>query len=284
MAEEKKVEGQEGQQQQNQESQTEEEIEGTGLSELEEQASGKGWTPEKEWVDAGKDPAEWRSAREFLDRGELLDRIKDQSRELKSLGAIVGQLSEQNKQVYKAGYVKAVSDLKAARINAMKEGDAEAVGKIEDAIDQAKEAIQKIDQSPTVRQTQVQETEAFVRFKTDNPWFMQNETMKKWAFGTGIAYANEHPNATEEQVYRHVEQEVKKEFPDKFQRRAPPSPDGESRRGTTSSSNTKSAGSFEKLMASLPEDQARVARDMVKRGYVTKEKYVQDYEAIAVGR
>jgi len=256
------------------------------LSELEQQAVAKGWKPLEDWVGNGGSEQDHRSAKEFLDRGELLDRIKDQSRELKSLGAIVGQLSEQNKQVYKAGYVRGLQDLNRAKAAAIKEGDGEAVVKIDQAIDQAQSAISRIDATPAAQQGPVGETEAFVDFKSRNAWFETDTKMKRWAYGTGMEYANQNPQASEAQVYAHVEKEIRKEFPEKFeqQRKGPPSPDGSSHRGTGKGSGDAASRSFEKVLANMPEDQARVARDMVRRGVVTKEKYAQDYEAIVSGR
>jgi hypothetical protein len=99
-----------------------------------------------------------------------------------------------------------------------------------------------------------------------------------------IEYARDHQNATEKQVYDFVEGEAKKDFPDLFKarREGPPSPDGEGRRTSGTGAGNSKGGSkaFEELIASMPEDQARVAKDMVKRGYVTKEKYVEDYNSI----
>jgi len=243
----------------------------------EERALAKGWKPEKEWEG---DPGQWRDAKTFLDRGELLDKISSQSREIKQVTAIVNQLSEQNRQVYKAGYVKALNDLRGAKVKALENADHAAVMKIDDAIDQTKETIRQIDaQRPSAQSGQVSETPAFSNFRRQNAWYEESVAMKHWAHGMALEYANANPNASEEDVYRFIEREVKKEFPQKFVRRGPPSPDGESRR-ESSAGKGNTGTTFEALLRSMPEDQARVARDMVKREIITKEKYVADYEAI----
>jgi hypothetical protein len=56
----------------------------------------------------------------------------------------------------------------------------------------------------------------------------------------------------------------------------------DARRGSGGNSQASKGGSkeFDSLMNDLPEDQARVAKDLVKRGYVSKEKYVEDYNNI----
>src|SRR6266702_2198796 len=79
---------------------------------LEERAIEQGWRPKDEW---DGDESEFRSAREFIDRGELLRKISSQGDELRKLKEVAGALSEHNKQVYVAGYKKAITDLRAAK-------------------------------------------------------------------------------------------------------------------------------------------------------------------------
>src|SRR5438132_1680053 len=67
---------------------------------LEERAIEQGWRPKDEW---DGDESEFRSAREFIDRGELLRKISSQGDELRKLKEVAGALSEHNKQVYVAG-------------------------------------------------------------------------------------------------------------------------------------------------------------------------------------
>ena len=137
---------------------------------------------------------------------------------------------------------------------------------IDDAIDNTKEALRKIDQAPASPQ-QPSETTAFSDFKRANSWYETSEEMREWAYGAGMSYANKHPNASEEAVYSYLEAQVKKVFPAKFQKtgpRIPASPDGESSRNTGNKGNNSGKASFEKVLANMPEDQARVARDMVR--------------------
>jgi len=246
-------------------------------TEAEEKALAKGWKPEEEF-DGPKE--QFRSAREFLDRGELLDKIKDQSRELKKVTDIVSSLSEQNRQVYIAGYRRALAELQKHKAEAITDRDPTKLAQVENAIDQTKEAIRQVQAAPAPTQ-QVGETQAFKDFKETNSWYNDSSALRKWAHSEAGEFVQNNPNASEEQVYAYIEKQVKKEFPEKFTKRsngAPPSPDSEGR-GTKTVSGNKS-GSFEKLLSGMPEDQAKVARDMVKRGYITKEKYVEDYEAI----
>ncbi|MCI0561995.1 MAG: hypothetical protein MN733_26200, partial [Nitrososphaera sp.] len=52
----------------------------TSLNPTEQAAREQGWMSKDEWVAAGKDPEEHRSAREFRERGDFFKRISDQNR------------------------------------------------------------------------------------------------------------------------------------------------------------------------------------------------------------
>ena len=252
-------------------------------TETERNAMGQGWKPKDQWEG---NPDDHRSAREFLDRGELLSKIKSQSQELRQVQQIVSVLSEHNKKVYLAGYNKALSELRAAKAVAINERDGEKIVALEEKIDAAKAAIAQVEAQPSVpvpKQGTI--TPDFQLFMNRNPWYQQDAKMRHWAHGQAIEFANENKGATEGAVYTFLEGKVKEAFPEKFNKanRAPPSPDGEGRQAT-SGTKSQSSGSFEKLLQRLPEDLARTARDMVKRGFVTKESYVKDYEQLESGR
>ncbi len=240
-------------------------------TETEQQAIDQGWNPDF-------DGPNQRSAREFLDRGELLTKIKQQSAELRKVTDMVGALSDHNKQVYKAGYERAIKDLRVAKAQAIDKGEGATVVQIDEAIDNHQAELRKLEARPTTQQ-QVGPTQEFTSFVERNDWYKETASMRHWAHGMAIEFAKVNPDATEADVYKFIEKEVRKEFPAKFNRRGPPSPDGEGRQ-VESKSTKGGSGSFEKLLATLPEDQARVAREMVKRNVLTKEKYVEDYERI----
>ncbi len=247
-------------------------------------ARASGWKPLEEWEG---NPDEWRGAREYNDRGELLNKIKSTSAELRAVQQSVQALAEHNKNVYVAGYEKALNDLKLQRAQAIENNDGKALLQIEDAMDKTKDAIATAKQAP-VAQAPKTITPAFQAFIEKNDWYNTDDTMQSFAHGAAIKFGNKNTTASEADVYEHIEKEVRKAFPDRFAKRniAPPALDGEGRASTAGKSAAKGTGTarFEALMDKLPEDQARVARDLVKRKFLTAEKYVEDYESIAQGR
>ena len=247
------------------------------------EAMDQGWQPLEAWTAAGHDAADHRSAREFLDRGELLSTIRATRDELRKTQEITKTLADHNQKVYVAGYNKAITDLRQAKAAALEKGDARAVVAIEERIDQMKDARdsaiqQSVQQVPASPQP-AQETPAFKTFKSTNRWYEANPDMRHFAHGVAIDYAAKNPNASEEQVYEYMARQTRRAFAGQFSGQTPPSPDGA---GRSASGPSRTGGDkFEALMATLPEDQVRVARNMVKAKVITKEKYVADYEAIA---
>lgn len=242
----------------------------TSYTDDEQRAMDQGWDPEY-------DGPNKRTAKEFLDRGELLTKIKETTKELRKVQEIVGALTQHNKQVYEAGYRKAIGELMQVKAKAIEERNGQAVAQIDEAIDNHKEALRQVQNAPVIKPNQV--TPAFQEFLDSNSWYTQGDkATKAWAFGKAEDYAESHPNASEEAVYEFVTKEFKKKFGDSTHR-GPPSPNSEGR--TVSKSSPKSGDdAFSKLLAGMPEDQARAAKEMVKRGILTKEKYVEDYNRI----
>ena len=142
----------------------------------------QGWKPKDQW---DGDPAKHRSAEAYLDRGELLGKLKSQGAELRQVKEMLTHMSEHNKKVYAAGYEKAIVDLKAQRIHAMKDENFEAVAAIEEAIDQNKEALNQIRRQP-VAQPPTQNKALADDWLSKNSWYKTDLSMKHWANGMAV--------------------------------------------------------------------------------------------------
>ena len=255
------------------------------LSPTEQLAASQGWVQLDKWQG---DPKDHRSAKEFVDRGELLGKIRSQSQEMQKLTAIVNTLSDHNKKVYQAGYENALKELRAAKATAIENNDGKALVAIEERIDETKEKLAAVKQAPAQGTQAVPLSADYQLFLQRNPQYLTSATYRMWAQGVAKVFAQENPNLTEGDVYAFVEEEAEKEWPGRYKPngaqaakvKGPPSPNGDGKSPTGSKADNKSAASFESILASMPEDQQKVARDMVKRGTVTKEKYVQDYQMI----
>lgn len=253
------------------------------LSATEQLAKSQGWVPLDEWQG---DPRDHRSAKEFVDRGELLGKIRSQSQELQAVKNIATQLSEQNKKVYQAGYENALKELKAAKVTAIENQDGKALVAIEEKIDDTKDKLAALNATKPAATVPTGPSPDYQLYLQRNPQYLQSASYRVWSHNVAKEFAQRNPHASEGDVYAFIEEEQQREWPDRYnpsgkaQRRAPPSPDGEGRGTANKGSGKGSSAGFDALIASMPEDQAKVAKDMVKRGFITKDKYVEDYNSI----
>lgn len=256
---------------------------------IEQKALEQGWRPKEEWTG---DPDDWRDAKAYVDRGEMIGKLKTTNAEIKELKQMLAYMSEHNKKVYVAGYQKAIAELKAQRVAAMKDENFEAVAAIEEAIDQHKDAITQVQRQPTVNTGESAQTkkELEAQWLAQNSWYKTEATMRHWANGMAIDYKRVNPAADDAEIYEFLTKEVKKEFPHKFRKVvAAPNPDGEGRKAESTGRDSKGTSNVESLwkqmLSEMPEDQARAAQSIVKNvPGMTKEKYLKDYGLIKGGR
>ncbi len=234
---------------------------------IENKAGSLGWKPIDEFKG---DPADWRPAKEFLDRQSLFDKIrsvKDENFHLKrDLETIKGYVEKMSDVEYK----KALRDLTAQRKEAIKNAEPEQVEELDTQIDELKET----------RQTSVkQETQtvhpAFVQWQKDQPWYGTDQELRQEADALGVGYSSTHKGAPPEEVLGYVTDRIKKMYPEKFEqqqegRKAAAVEGGGTRRVSTSSTKGKLAES------DLDDMERRVMGTLVKRGIITKEKYLAD--------
>lgn len=246
-------------------------------TEVELKAIEQGWKPKDKWEG---DPEDHRSAREYLDRGELLGKIKSQNQQLAEIRDALKGMTEHNKRVYAAGYENAIKELKQQKLNALREGEPEQVLAIDDKIDEAKEALRTIKSQPDKIQGPSPVTRDWL---SDNPWYGKDEVLTHYSNGIATDFGRKHNGqVTEQAVYEEIDKKLREKFPEKFglkkATQGAPSPDGEGRRSAGAGKpqgNTNAA--FDKILAGMSEMEATIARTLVKTGGLTKEKYVEDY-------
>jgi hypothetical protein len=235
-------------------------------------ARGLGWKPKSEY---DGDPAEWRPAKEFVERQSFFDKIKSVKddlyhtrRENKQLQKDLDTIKEYVKQMSEVEYKRAVSDLQAQKQMAVQEANVDAVKDIDKQIDQLKETRVE------VKQTQVsnEPPPEFNEWVSKNAWYNNDEELRSQAdeFGYGILAKNK--NLPPIEVLRQIEIKVKKMYPEKFPM---PTKKGGAAAvepgGMTGTITTKKT----KLSEGDLDDVQRTAMNtFVKRGVLTKEQYL----------
>jgi hypothetical protein len=167
---------------------TEQQAPAPEVNEVEDRARAQGWVPKDEWTG---DPAQWRPADVYVDRGELLGKIKSQSAELREVKGMMTYLTEQNRRLYEAGYQKAIADLEAQRDQAVEEGNSKAVREIDKQIRAHEKALEDTNRTPIIedKAAAVQAAqERFEAFKGKNTWYEKDEVMHDWANGAAVKF------------------------------------------------------------------------------------------------
>lgn len=251
----------------------------TGTDDFELRASEKGWVPEDEWEG---DPTDWRPAKEFLDRGELMDRISSQTRQLERYSSEVQDLksglkvlAEHNKKVAKLEYEKAMKDLKGKKAEALSYGDHDTVVELDEQIDELKESkkeIEEVEEKPQDKRSEPHPD--VIKWMGDNSWYNTNMIMQGAADAIAKQYLSQNPKAQEDpvQVLEYVTKEIRKEFPDKFSTKRKPAgvPDPSSSGGSRSSAS----GTKKHSVKSLSTEQRKIAKKFADTGVMTEQEYV----------
>lgn len=234
------------------------------FTEIEQKALDQGWRPKDEW---DGEPDQWRSAREFLDRGELFKKIDEQNRIIKQTRSDFEDLAKHYSKVQKVEYERALATLKAQKKEALQEGDADAVVNIDDQIADVKAQMKAEAEKPS--QVPAQLNPIFVAWQERNGWYTANEAMRAYADRVGNSLIGQPP----EEILAEVERRVKKEFAHKFEnpRRERPS--------AVEGGTNKSSGKKEEFP--LTDQQRRVAQKLIKTipGF-TMEKYIADLKNV----
>lgn len=237
------------------------------VNEVEEQARAQGWVPEDEYQGNGK----WRTAQEFVDRGELFGKIESQNKELKSIRETLAQFKDHHSKVQEAAYKKAIADLKQKKEEALIEGDAKLVIEVDEQLADVRDTQRAIKQQAQQPAPQEEHPE-FVAFKNKNGWYDSNRAMRGWADSRGLELAEQGKSPSE--VLRIVANEVREEFKHKFEnpnRSKPGAVETSATRGGKSPGTDYTPNATERMLA----------QKFVKQGlFKTESEYYADLKAM----
>lgn len=236
------------------------------FDDVEERARAQGWVPKEEWNGEGK----WRSAEEFLDRGELFAKIDQVRRENRELRKTQEAFSSHLETVRKAEYKRALEALKEEKKQALLDGDAEAVIAVDERVAELREAQRET--PAQVQQNAQQIHPEFAAWVSRNPWYASTPHMRVFADQVGAEMQARGVNDPET-VLKEVEARVRKEFPTKF---ANPN---RSRPGAVESASGKGGNAGGKETVQLTPMQRQVMERLVRAGVLTKEEYMADIKA-----
>lgn len=237
-------------------------------------ARDSGWVPKEEWK--GK-PEDWRSAKEFNERGELFTRIKSQSKELNDLKQAMSFLTAQQRQQYLKGQQDAIANLRAMRDKALEAEDhvtaARVAEKLEDAKQDLKQATAVVNAPP-----KVEVSDTFRSWQEREGWYMKDKVLTRLADSIGLEFRDSNPGSTEADMLDHVSRELRKEYPHKFatqrQATAAPSPEGEGRalRGASNSGTNLNA-----IKSGMSEEHRSIMKTIMRATGMSEADYLKQY-------
>jgi len=240
---------------------------------LEQEVMGQGWLPKEQWVEAGNDPDEWRTAREFKERGEFFQTIHQLKRENRSQSAALDSMKRHHQFVFDKAYRKAQADLRKERREAIREEDVDRVEKIEEELEQlnTEYQIQKADMSKVeLTPQQAPELAAFV---ARNTWYETDSELRDEADAVGLVFANRNPGSGPNMILKHVEDTIKKRHPEKFGvKRAAPN-------AVAAVDRTRSSRKQEPAYE-LNDMETKIMNDLIRSGVMTKEEYIADLKKV----
>lgn len=185
---------------------------------VEAEASKMGWTPKDQFKG---DPAMWRTADEFVERGKNMlpivkDKVKRQERQIAELTRTVQDFAEHMTKTEQRAYERALTTLREQRKEAIAAGDGEAFDKADDAIaDLKKEAETKA--AKAAPKAEPGDDPEYADWESRNQTWLKDPKMQAFGESAAAYLRKSGEKATGAEFLELVTQEVKEKFPDKFE-------------------------------------------------------------------
>lgn len=227
---------------------------------IETEAREQGWKPKEEYEG---DPAKWRPAKEFVERGELFGKIDHMGKELKETRKALKMLQDHHTKVRETEYNRALTELKTLQKKHLEEGNSDGYLETTELLTDLK-AEQKA-REVVQQNTPNQPDPRFLNWVSANKWYEKDTEMRKYADTLGAGYAASNPGIDPEEVLQYVTKEVRTRFSTKFvnpNREKPSTVEG------------ASTGAANKSSFELTDDERKVMNTFVRAGVMSKEDYI----------
>lgn len=189
------------------------------LSAEDELASGNGWKPEDNYEGS---PGTWIDSRTFNMRGELLERIKSQTsqlrgqdRKISNLEDGLKNLSEHNKKMDDIAFKRALEELKSLKVDALDLQDHQQVTEIDDKIADLKTSQVEPEATKPDTESLNPEVESWIN---TNSWYKDDVILRGAADALTMEVVHNNPElrGSPTAVLEKVTKMIQKEFPEKF--------------------------------------------------------------------
>lgn len=246
---------------------------------VELEAMAEGWTPRDQWKG---DPKDWRTAESWIDRGNFMRTIQQLRAENRANEARVEAAFKTGQKLAEANYNERLAELKEIKLKAYEEGRFDVAQKVEDQIDDLKDRKTEFVQQDVKKQ--FTPPPEFLTFQARNNWYQKPgfEDQSLYADSIGMAFRRSNPNATNADLYWHVENKMKQQFPNLYggtvlRKENAALPGTESGTNRNGHSTTVDSG-LEKIKSGMNEMERSIMRTMIKSGTFKNEaEYLKEY-------
>lgn len=249
-----------------------------------ERAAQHGWMPKEEWIEAGNAEDDWKPAKTFIEYGEMLGKIRNQSKELQDTRVALQHVTAKNKDIYEKGYQAALVQLRQQKRDALADGDFVKADELEEKIDATKDELAIVKATPIPRVDVPQVDPEHVEWVQRNQWY-NTPIMQKTADAIAIEYINNSKkagqNVTPTDVRNFVELEIKKEFPHKFPQRTKgaPNPDGEGRTTGRADTGSKLDSKLSQAKSGMSDQEKSIMKTIIRSTGMSEQEYLKQYSA-----
>ena len=159
-----------------------------------------GWVSKNEWIEQGKDPALWRDAPIFNERGEFMRKISNLSKQVKSQASTMKELADHHKHVAEFERSKILNELKKQKADAMRDDNFERVVELDDQISDIKNAaVPDIQVSVPDEKSGIEDMAK--QWVSRNKWYENDLDLRNQANVLMAGHKAMNPNAAPEDIF-----------------------------------------------------------------------------------
>src|SRR3990167_5906236 len=230
-----------------------------------------GWVSKDEWTEQGKDPALWRDAPIFNERGEFMRKISNLSKQVKSQASAMKDLADHHKRVAEFERSKILNELKKQKADAMREDNFERVVELDDQISDIKNTA-----VPDIQVPQPDEKSAIEemanQWVASNQWYKNDPDLRNQANVLMAGHKAMNPNAAPEDIFAFAATGVRSANPAKFKPASGASPVASGERTTAPRGGKKSMPK----LSDLDFEHQKVARNFESLGIMPADEYIAE--------
>lgn len=231
-----------------------------------------GWKPKEEYDGP---PDNWRSAREFNERGELYERINSQSKQIDTLKRSVDQMAVHERKRYDTLLDQEIQRLNNEKVEAYRNEEFERIPDIDNKINEKRQEQQQAQQVDTTNQMPQEDISAYQAWTANN---------SSW-YGPDIELTVEADNYFDQFTRSFPGRSLKEglEFVDKKMRSKVTKPNKDIVLDTETTDRASSSGrgkSKKPTVANLSPEQKEIMNGYVRSKIMTEQEYIDELVAI----